>query len=129
MKCEKCGKTIKNYKSKTLKIAEFNLEVTEIQDWDKPYNEITVPKGWRLSEIWEIGRIIDSKYYEEFIGKNKEKWSRIWCAQTAYAKENDKSSCAFLGRCRDWGSGNGHLADSNSGGRVVFVRDLNDKKR
>lgn len=125
MKCEKCGQEVKETQElKFTKYPEFGIEVSQIIDWDKPYNEIQIPNGCRLPEVWELWRLLESEYSDKFLGKYRGEYSWFWCKQTKYAKENNRSSGLYL----HWGSYLGSacedLADSDSDGRCVFVRDL-----
>lgn len=121
-KCKHCGHEIEE--KKTIKMPEFNIEITEIQDWSKPYNEIIAPKGFRKIEVWELWRILDSKYRDKVLGEYKEKSNYFWCEQTEYDKRNNYSRWLYLSRGLNLGSNNDVLAVSYSGGRVIFCRSL-----
>ena len=96
--------------------------IPKILDWDKPYNEIVIPKGMRLIKLWELFKLLDSKYSDKFLGNYKGKWNYFWCEQTKYAKLNNRSSGLCLVRGLDLYSGDVSLAYSDDCGRVVFVK-------
>ena len=113
-----------------LKVKEWNLEITPIQDWNKPYNQIIIPKGFRKIKVWELWRLLESKYADEFLGDYKGEYNRFWCEQTNYDKEdkeNGYSRWLYFDWSLDLGSGNDVLADSNVNGRVIFCKDIGDK--
>jgi hypothetical protein len=123
MKCKTCGHEIA--KTEELELFEskvLGLTLTKIQDWNKPYNEIVIPEGFRKIKIWELWQLLESEEMDKFLGDYKGKYNWFWCEQTNYAKKNGYSS----GLCLDWNldlySVDGGLADSGDGGRVVFVK-------
>ena len=68
MKCKHCGHEIERetIKIKELNIKELNIEVeTNIQQKGKSFNEIKIPKGWRLLTMEEIKFLHNSKYKED----------------------------------------------------------------
>jgi hypothetical protein len=105
-----------------MKIKEINIEVTKIKEWDKSYDEIKPPKGFRLIKIWELAYILESKYCNKFLGKFKDKWNYFWCEQTKYAKKNKYACRLGRGRCGFWIANWRRFGDSNAVGRVVFVK-------
>jgi len=44
---------------KPFKCKELNLEITPLKEWTKPYNEIVIPKGWRLLKTHECIFLIE----------------------------------------------------------------------
>lgn len=121
MICPHCRKEtgkLELFKSKVL-----GLTLTKIKDWDKPYNQIVVPEGFRKIKVWELMKLIESKERDSFLGDYKVKYNFIWCEQTNYAKNNNYASGLYLCENLDVYSDGEDLADSVSGGRVVFVKE------
>jgi len=116
-------KIIEPKEQKLLKIPELNIEVTKIQDWIKPYNEIVIPKGFRLIEDYELMWLI-RKATTKFLGKYKGEYNYFWIAQTPYVKANNYSSGLYLNGNLGLYLYDDGLSDSDEDGRVVFVRDL-----
>ena len=106
------------FKSKVL-----GLTLTKIKTWDKPYNEIIVPEGFRMIKIWELWQLLESKERDKFLGDYKGKYNYVWCEQTNYAKLNNHSSGLCLYGSLSVDSYGGDLAGSSSVGRVVFVKE------
>ncbi len=127
--CLSCGQEVKETgELKFTEYPEFGIEVSQIIDWDKPYNEIVVPEGCRLMDVWELWRLLESKYSDAFLGAYKGKYNYFWCEQTKYAKENNYSSGLSLYWYSYLLSYYEDLASSHSYGRVAFVRDLKVEK-
>ena len=115
---------LENESLKTFKCKELNLEITPVKEWTKPYNEIVIPKGWRLLKTHECIFLIEEGYKNELIRKLKE-YNWIWVQQTNYAKENNYSSGVYF--CRSGNVGSyyvGYLRNSDDDGRVAFCREL-----
>ncbi len=120
MICPHCNKDTDNielFESKVL-----GLDITNIQDWDKPYNEIVVPEGYRKIKIWELWELLESEERDDFLGEYKGKYNNFWCEQTNYAKLNNYSSRLCLNGNLGVYSDDDELAGSGDGGRVVFVK-------
>ena len=101
-----------------------NVELSNIQDWDEPYDKIVIPKGCRLMEAWEFAKLIESEESDDFLGKYKGKFSYFWLNQSKYCKTNNFSFRVCLDSGSFWGVGYDLLEGSGGDGRVVFVRDL-----
>ncbi len=119
MKCKHCGSEIK--KPKLFKSKVLNLELTQIQDWDKPYNEIEIPKGFRLIKVEELWKLLDSKEADSFLGNYKGEYNWFHCAQTKNDKREKWGRRLCLGRGLNLSSDDEDLASSYGDGRVVFV--------
>jgi len=115
---------LEEQKNKSFICNELKIELNPIKEWIKPYNEIKPPKGWRLIELWELFFLEKNGYFDKLLGKFKGKYNYILTAQTNWAKENNKSSGLVVDRDGLLGSYWNSLVDSNSDGRVAFVRDL-----
>ena len=113
---------LENESLKTFKCKELNLEITPVKEWTKPYNEIVIPKGWRLLKTHECIFLIEEGYKNELIRKLKE-YNWIWVQQTNYAKENNYSSRVYFDG-GGVGSDSGGLQVSLDNGRVAFCREL-----
>ena len=109
---------------KPFKCKELNLEITPLKEWTKPYNEIVIPKGWRLLKTHECIFLIEEGYRDELIGKFKKDCNYIYVQQTNYAKENNYSSSVYFGRNGSVDSDDGNLQNSFDDGRVAFCREL-----
>ena len=114
---------LENESLKTFKCKELNLEITPVKEWTKPYNEIVIPKGWRLLKTHECIFLIEEGYKNELIRKLKE-YNWIWVQQTNYAKENNYSSRVYFFRNGNVSSNYDNLQDSYGSGRVAFCREL-----
>jgi hypothetical protein len=121
-------------KNKPIKIDTKNLfkfkdlEITKIVDWNKPYNEIVCPKGFRLIKVQELWDLLDSDKNDEFLGDYKGKYSRFWCEQTKV----DKIKGYARRLCRnDSGWFNASWSDdldySGENCRVCFVKIKGDE--
>jgi hypothetical protein len=108
---------MKLFKSKVL-----DLTITKIIDWNKPYNEIVIPKGFRLIKVWELMKLLESKERDKFLDSYKSKYNWFWCEQTTYAKANNYFSWLYMDGDLYIGSNSEYLASSYSDGRVVFVK-------
>ena len=109
---------------KTIIIKELGIEVTKPKVWNKPYNRIKIPKGFRLIKVWELWFILDgSKYLHEFLGKFKGIYNWFWCEQTTYGKKYNYASWLCVVRNLSLDSGGQNLASSDKYGRVVFVKE------
>ena len=107
-----------------MKLFKFkNLEITYPKSWTKPYNEIVIPEGFRLIRVWELWELLESEQAEEFLGPLKDEYCLFWCEQTRYAKRFDFSSRLYLDGNLNVYSDNDDLADPNSNGQVVFVKE------
>lgn len=93
-----------------------DLEITRIIDWDKSYDEIVIPKGFRLIKIQELVEILESDQEDEFLGAYKDKFGYFWCAK-------NKHGVLRLSR---GSSGNWYASwavrGSVDAGRVVYVK-------
>lgn len=115
-------------KQKTNKLFKFkNLEITQIQDWNKPYNQIIIPSGFRLIKVQELIDLLESDSAGKFLGDYKDKHNWFWCEQTKYDKLNNYSRRLFRGRGGSWDAFWSGLGYSDAGGRVVFVKEKNGK--
>ena len=122
-KCKHYGHELKE----NIKIPEMKLEITQIEKWNKSYNEIKIPKGYRLMEVWEFFKL-EKEHPKIFNKIFKEKSVEYVLAQTNSDISNSRSR---------WLSRNGYLvlfargrvlASSDSVGRVFFVRSTSKKK-
>jgi len=118
-KLQKELEILRTKKLKTFKIA--GLEITEIKDWNKPYNEIEIPKGFRLPTIQEMFDIFEEDV-DKWLGDYKVKYNLFWCSQTRYDKLNKRSRWVFLNRNSNLNSYCDNLEGSYGVGRVAFVR-------
>ena len=109
---------------KPFKCKELNLEITPLKEWTKPYNEIVIPKGWRLLKTHECIFLIEEGYRDELIGKFKKDCNYIYVQQTNYAKKNNYLSMVYFNRRGSVNSYNDDLQNSNDNGRVAFCREL-----
>jgi len=109
---------------KPFKCKELNLEITPLKEWTKPYNEIVIPKGWRLLKTHECIFLIEEGYRDELIGKFKKDCNYIYVQQTNYAKKNNYLSMVYFNRRGSINSYNDDLQNSNDNGRVAFCREL-----
>jgi hypothetical protein len=65
-KQEKMDKEIKEIKPKTMKIKELKIEVEiEVHDKNKSFEEIIIPKGWRLLKGEEAIFLANNKKYSK----------------------------------------------------------------
>ena len=126
-RCKTCGHEIEP-KMETMKIKEFNLEITKPITWTKTFGEIVIPKGFRLFKLWELWRLLESKYGDEFLGEFKGQCNYFFCEQTKYAKKKNFLSGLYLYGVLDLYSISDSLAGSSGSGRVAFCRDLKEKK-
>ena len=104
-----------------------NLEWSKIKEWDKTFEEIEIPKGWRLPKVTELKRIYKTDKAEKFDKEYKKNWHLFFCQQTKFAKENNYFSRVYLLSDGDLGASVGVLSDSGGDGRVVFCRELKQK--
>jgi hypothetical protein len=108
-----------------IKIPDLNIEITQLKEWTKPYNEI--PKGFRLIRLNELLFIWENEEYRNFFFKEyfeKPKYMAIACEQLWNDKKNKKSRWVCLGRYLGLDSVDNSLQDSNADGRVVFCRSI-----
>ena len=113
------SKNLKPFKSK-----ELNIEITPLIEWTKNYNQIIIPKGWRLLKTHECIYLIEEGYKDKLIGKFKDKYNYIWVQQTNYARKNNYSSGVYFDRDGNVGSYDDGLQYSSGSGRVAFCREL-----
>jgi len=109
---------------KPFKCKELNLEITPLKEWTKPYNEIVIPKGWRLLKTHECIFLIEEGYRDELIGKFKKDCNYIYVQQTNYAKKNNYLSRVYFYWSGSVNSSYDNLQNSNDDGRVAFCREL-----
>jgi len=102
-----------------------NLEWSKIKKWNKTFEEIEIPKGWRLPTTDELKSIYKTDKVEEFDEEYKKVWHWIYCQQAEYAKENNLLSGVFLGSNGGFYASNEDLSYAYDGGRVVFCREIN----
>ena len=119
---------LENESLKSFRCKELNLEITPLKEWTKPYNEIVIPKGWRLLKTHEYFYLIEEGYENQLIGKFKNEYNYAWTQQTNYAKKNNYASRVFLYGDAEVSSGYGDLQNSNDYGRVAFCRKLDALK-
>ena len=95
-----------------------NIEVSEIINCNKSFNEIEIPKGCRLIKIQEIITLLESEEENEFLGDYKNRYSY-------FLTINKNESVRGVGRYGggDWGAGWYLPGNSGSVGRVVFVKE------
>ena len=82
---------LENESLKSFRCKELNLEITPLKKWTKPYNEIVIPKGWRLLKTHEYFYLIEEGYENQLIGKFKNEYNYAWTQQTNYAKKYYKA--------------------------------------
>ena len=109
---------------KPFKCKELNLEITPLKEWTKPYNEIVIPKGWRLLKTHECIFLIEEGYRDELIGKFKKDCNYIYVQQTNYAKKNNYLSRVYFYWNGSVNSNNDNLQGSSGNCRVAFCREL-----
>ena len=117
---------------KPFKCKELNLEITQLKEWIKFYNEIIIPKGWRLLKTHECIFLIEEGYKNQFIGKFRKIYNYIWVQQTNYSKKYGYSSRVYFSWYGNVYSINGDLRASDDDGRVAFCRELdalNERKK
>ena len=115
---------LENESLKSFRCKELNLEITPLKEWTKPYNEIVIPKGWRLLKTHEYFYLIEEGYENQLIGKFKNEYNYAWTQQTNYAKKNNYESWVYFDRNGYVGSSDGGLQGSYDDGRVAFCRKL-----
>jgi len=120
MKCSKCHQEIieELFESKVL-----GLTLTKIQDWDKPYNEIVVPEGFRKIKVEELWKLLDSEEADSLLGDYKGKFNFFWCEQTKNDKLNKYARRLYLGGSLNLDSYVVNLDVSYDSGRLVFVKE------
>ena len=109
------------------KIKELGIEITEPQNIKKiPYNEIKIPKGYRMIKLWEMFWLHDSKYRDFVFGE--EGWLIFACDQLSIDKKNNWARWLY----RDWddwiSARGGDLLNSSEGGWVCFVKEIEGGK-
>ena len=104
------------------------LEWSKIEKWNKTFEEIKIPEGWRLPKVTELMEIYETDKAEEFDEEYGKVWHWIYCQQTKYAKENNYLSRVYLDSDGDLSVDDEDLSDLLGGGRVVFCRELNKLK-
>jgi len=110
---------------KTKIIKELGIEITKPKKWIKPYNEIKIPKGWRLPYVWELFQIHESEHKDFIFGE--EGWLEFACEQLSIDKEQERSRWLYRNRYLNLYAGNKDLTLSDSDGRVCFVRKIEEK--
>ena len=115
---------LENESLKSFRCKELNLEITPLKEWTKPYNEIVIPKGWRLLKTHEYFYLIEEGYENQLIGKFKNEYNYAWTQQTNYAKKNNYASWVCFGRSGSVYSVDDDLQNSYDNGRVAFCRKL-----
>ncbi len=119
---------LENESLKSFRCKELNLEITPLKKWTKPYNEIVIPKGWRLLKTHEYFYLIEEGYENQLIGKFKNEYNYAWTQQTNYAKKNNYESWVYLDRDAEVDSNDDDLRGSLGNGRVAFCRKLDALK-
>ena len=115
------------YLHKKMKVKELKIEVSEMKEWTKPYDEIVCPKGKRLIKFSELMFIWENEKYRKILFKEyleNPSWILIWCEQLWNDKLKNRSRWLSLGRDLVLGSNWCSLDNSDSDGRVVFVKEL-----
>ena len=102
-----------------------NLEWSKIKRWNKTFEKIKIPKGWRLPKVTELLEVYETDKAKKFDKEYKKKWHWIFCQQTKYAKENNYMSRVFLIGDGVLVADGGDLSYSDDIGRVVFCREIN----
>ena len=115
---------LENESLKSFRCKELNLEITPLKEWTKPYNEIVIPKGWRLLKTHEYFYLIEEGYENQLIGKFKNEYNYAWTQQTNYAKKNNYASRVYFDRNGIVYSNYDYLQNSYDNGRVAFCRKL-----
>jgi len=115
---------LENESLKSFRCKELNLEITPLKEWTKPYNEIVIPKGWRLLKTHEYFYLIEEGYENQLIGKFKNEYNYAWTQQTNYAKKNNYASRVCFDRDGYVYSNVVNLQYSYDVGRVAFCRKL-----
>lgn len=114
---------------KTFFIPVLNIDITPLQEWTKPYNEIVIPKGYRLAHDWEVIYIARQEKYARLLFPNiGEQYYFVWCHQTPSDVTKGYARRLCLDGDLDLDSYGGVLAGSGGDGRVAFVRDVSKKK-
>jgi hypothetical protein len=95
-----------------------------MQDWDKPYNKIKPPKGYRLIKASEVAILLESNEALEFLGDYSERYNLFLC------EKNKKEDVPRVCRDKDgyWDVIWYNLDISDSIGRVVFVKEKENKR-
>lgn len=126
MKFKHCGSEVVESKD-NIKIPELGIEITPLQEWKLPYNQIVIPEGYRLAEDWELIWIArHAKYDKTFFPKIGKDYYYVWCLSLP-SEVGKYSRRLCLGGNLDLYSGYGGLADSSENGRVAFVRKISKK--
>ena len=107
---------------KLIKIEELNIEI-EFKEWTKSYKELleNIPKGFRLMKCSEFFKLAELNLIDKI---TKEIDINIYLEQLSIDIENKWARVLCRGGDLDLYARNGGLASSDSGGRVIFVRDL-----
>ena len=127
---EEMGYDIKK-QVENLLIKELSIEVTPLEKWTKPYNQIEIPEGYRLLRLSEFLYIWENENYRNVFLKDyldKPEWKVIWLEQLWNDKRNKWSRRVYLDGSLNLESSGGNLAYSDEYGRVAFVRDLKKEK-
>ena len=120
MKCKTWGHEIeKSQKLKSKIMKDIGLEVTYPIKHTETYDEIKIPNGWRLPELWELFRI--AQYDLKFL--KEDRWVVYYSLPTYYAKENGYTSGLYVDSYCGLYSECDNVADSVGDGRVVFVKE------
>ena len=114
-------------KTEYIKIPELKIEISQLKEWTKPYNEIVIPKDCELVNLSELLFIWENEKYRKVFFKEylaNPSYIRIWCKQLWNDKKNNWSRWLCLYGNLNLSSGSGDLAGSDGDGRVAFVRRL-----
>lgn len=118
MICPHCNKETE----KLIKIEELNIEV-KFEKWTESYEELlkNIPKGFRLMKVSEFFKLAELDLIDKI---NTEKNIYIYLEQLPIDKKNKWARVL----CRYWNfdlfARDSGLADSDSGGRVIFIKDI-----
>lgn len=126
-KLEEKGYKIESPKEqKLLKVG--HLEITYPIEYTGTYDQIEVPKGFRLPEMWELYFIMqNSKEIREW---EKGEWLVFYARGDTYNLKNNTICVLFRDGNLSLGTGDWDLAYSNEYGRVIFIKgDLRWQKK
>jgi hypothetical protein len=122
MKCKHCGQEIEE--EKTLKVKEWNLEFSYPIKHTETYDEIVVPKGWRLPFLWELVRLVQSEYSDWILDYEKRCFRYFYTKQTKEDISKNVVQWLYRNGVGHWDASWYSLLYSNSDGRVIFVREI-----